>query len=167
MARPSTANRKRGEHRLLAKATIVGAIVLGLGLAELCVRWIAPQWILVDGAKIWLGEEGIGRRQKPNLDLKVNTGDREVRFRTDARGHRYTSAPLQTPKARILVLGDSQLAAFAIPDEAHLITLLESFRYEHRATDSSSAKGALFTRPGPMSATSVLRGARLTGRPPA
>ncbi|MCZ6463558.1 MAG: SGNH/GDSL hydrolase family protein [Proteobacteria bacterium] len=95
-----------------------GSILLAALLLEGALRLVAPQQVLRIHPNVWVPlEGGLGHGLAPNLDTVMNTGERDVRFRTDERGHRigHAGAGTPPPDLRILALGDSFLEAMAVP----------------------------------------------------
>lgn len=97
-------------------------------LSEAVVRWAAPQQLVVIRPDIWRPDaSGLGWRRAPNLETRVNTGERTVELFTDARGRRVgAGGPAASPHIRILAIGDSFLEALQVEYEASIPGLLES-----------------------------------------
>ena len=112
--------------RLLARLLLLGlSTVLALLLAEGLVRWLAPQQLILLRPDIWQPAPELGWVQAADLDTQVNTGEREVRLRTDAQGHRIGAQdPDPHPRYRLLALGDSFLAALQVDYEQTFTALL-------------------------------------------
>jgi lysophospholipase L1-like esterase len=102
-----------------ARLAVAGvSLLLALALLEGAVRLFLPQQLLRFHPEIWVPEEnGLGHGLRPNLDTRVNTGEREVRFRTDALGHRVGADDEEPADLHVLALGDSFLEAMAVPYE--------------------------------------------------
>ncbi|MBX3469140.1 MAG: hypothetical protein KF878_19890 [Planctomycetes bacterium] len=95
-------------------------------LAELFTRALLPQQLILVRPDLWAPDDGLGWRNAPLLDTRVNTGDREVRLVTDARGHRVAPAPAPAPPGRrVLALGDSFLVAMQVEHEDTFAARLE------------------------------------------
>jgi len=126
--------RPRLLHRLkrAAQAALLAAssLVLVLVALELAVRLLAPQQLIRLRPDVWIPDDGLGWRHAPNLDVRVNTGERTVRLLTDGDGFRIGERTIDRPRYRILALGDSFLEAIQVPYEdtlgAHLEALLAS-----------------------------------------
>lgn len=89
--------------------------VLALAAAEVLVRWIAPQQLIRLRPDVWVPDhEGLGWRMASGLDTRINTGERTVRLRTDADGHRTGGEDPAPARRRVLALGDSFLAAVEV-----------------------------------------------------
>lgn len=115
---------KRGSARL---ALVVAAAGLSALLLEGVIRIVAPQQIVRIHPDVWVPlEDGLGHGLAPNLDTVMNSGERDVRFRTDAQGHRIGDAAPGPADIRILALGDSFLEAMAVPYPDTMTALLES-----------------------------------------
>lgn len=112
------------------------ATTLALGVAELAVRWLAPQQTILLRPDIWIPDDGLGWRMASSIDTVVNTGEGPVRLVTDDRGFRIVPTPAApTPGSpgplRILVLGDSFLAALQVEAE-EILTARLAAALEHR-----------------------------------
>jgi lysophospholipase L1-like esterase len=107
---------------------LVGSVGLSVVVLELAIRVLAPQPTVLLRPDIWEPDhQGLGHHLAPGLDTVVNTGERDVRLRTDAEGHRI-AAEGEPPEARVrvLALGDSFLEALAIPYEETVTARLEA-----------------------------------------
>jgi lysophospholipase L1-like esterase len=95
--------------------------------AEAALRGCLPRQRLRWHPGVWQPDPtGLGHRLAPGLDVRVHTGEREVRLLTDAQGHRTgPSAPVE-PRLRVLALGDSFLEALAVGYEDTLGARLEA-----------------------------------------
>ncbi len=98
---------------------LVISICCSLLLAEAMVRFAAPQQLVIMRSDIWQPDDGLGWRHRANVDTVVNTGEKTVRFFTDANGYRVNGNATETKEyeARILVLGDSFLEALQVENE--------------------------------------------------
>ncbi len=106
-------------------ALLVASCALSLLVAEVLVRALEPQQPILLRSDIWLPHDGLGVVQAPDLDTRVNTGEREVRLLTDGDGHRIGTGPRPVPAVRILALGDSYLAALQVDYELTMTALTE------------------------------------------
>ncbi len=105
---------------------LAAATALALPVGELLVRWLAPQPLIQLRPDIWIPDHGgLGWRMGSHVDTRVNTGEREVRLRTDADGHRVGAGPRPPAQRRILAMGDSFLAAIQVNYEDTLTARLE------------------------------------------
>ncbi len=110
---------------LVHLALIVGSTLLTVGVLEGVVRIVWPQKLIVLRPDLWIPDDEVGWRNAPNLDTKVNTGERDVRLLTDARGHRVPARPGEEARHTILAVGDSFLAALQVEYEQTMTALLE------------------------------------------
>lgn len=85
-----------------------------------------PQQLISLRPDIWIPDDVTGWRHAPNLDTRINTGDRDIRFLTDQDGYRtgIESKP-DIAKQRILVLGDSFVEAIQVEYEQTITGRLE------------------------------------------
>ena len=112
-------------------ALLVAATAAALLFAEAIVRWVAPQPLIQLRPDIWVPDRhGLGHRLAPDVDVTINTGEREVRILTNARGHRIgPESDRFVP--RVLALGDSFLEALAVPHEQTVTARLSRALSEH------------------------------------
>lgn len=114
--------------RSAAAALLLGGSV-GLILAELAVRTLAPQWS--DQWKMWRLDERWARGMRPNVDSAVvhgHSGKFSFAFSTNARGHRGRRAVADLPdpdRPRILVVGDSFAFGYGVGDDETFSSELE------------------------------------------
>ena len=107
-------------------ALLLVTIALTQTLMELSFRLLEPQQLIVMRPDLFVPNDGLGYDLRPNLDTSISTGEREVRFVTDADGHRIGTTPRAKPAAfRILALGDSFLQALQVDYEDLMTTRLE------------------------------------------
>jgi len=113
--------------RLAQGLALAGAATLvTLLLVELGVRLISPQQLITLRPDIWQPAEVFGWRHTPNADTEINVGEGDVRWRTDALGHRIaTEAPQSPPVRRVLALGDSFIEAIQVAYEDTTTAQLE------------------------------------------
>lgn len=94
-------------------------------LAEITVRVVAPQQLIMVRPDIWASVDSLGWSHAANLDTQVNTGERLVSFRTDAEGFRVGAEGRKVAADSILLIGDSFMAALQVEHEQSLAGLLE------------------------------------------
>ena len=106
-------------------ALTAGSILLMFVIIEGLVRVFIPQQLILIRPDIWAPKNVVGWQHAPNLDIKINTGEREIRLLTDANGHRIGSVNQTDSAYKILALGDSMIAALQVEYEQTLTALLE------------------------------------------
>ncbi len=100
---------------LINLALLLVSTLLTLFALEGFVRIVMPQQLIIIRPDIWIPDEnGFGWRQAANVNTTLNTGERTVRFVTDANGNRIDPAGSTNAEKRILVIGDSFLAAVQV-----------------------------------------------------
>lgn len=121
--------RRRFRALLFVPLAALASTAVALLVAELAVRALAPQSLIVRRPDVWYPVEGLGWSRSPNLDTTVNFGGAGVvRLRTDARGDRIraSAAPREEPaEIRILAIGDSFVEALQVEYEDSMTALLE------------------------------------------
>jgi hypothetical protein len=115
----------------LKGAVFGGAVLLSLLAAELVVRAVQPQeLVLLNIAEILRPDDTFGWRHRENISLTVNTGEGPVVFATDAEGYRVAGGAQpdrhNDADISILVIGDSFLEALAVEFDQTVPALLES-----------------------------------------
>src|SRR5207249_3590444 len=98
---------------VLMPASVVLSLVVGEGL----VRLVAAQSLILLRPDIWIPADQAGWRHMPNVDLRVNTGEREVRWKTDDQGFRIGANRPQASAMTLVALGDSFVEALQVEDE--------------------------------------------------
>src|SRR5436309_2168566 len=96
-----------------------GLLLCGISLSvllllELSLRIFMPQLLIWDTRLVWEPVAGLGWQRRPNLNIRVNTGEREVQLITDALRHRIGRDPEESPDLRILAVGDSFVEALQV-----------------------------------------------------
>ena len=94
------------ENTALTSAGFLFAILM----AELLVRWMAPQHLIVFDRGIWQPDSNMVWKKQPGIHKKVNAGERNVWVTTDLNGFRvpkHMQNENVIEKANVLVLGDS------------------------------------------------------------
>ena len=111
----------------------LGSLVLLLGSAALTalvgeglVRWLAPQQLVTRRIDIFTPVDTLGWEHRPNVHTLVNTGERTVHFDTDADGFRVSRSGPVVANDRILLIGDSFMAAAQVEYDSSLAGLLQS-----------------------------------------
>ncbi len=108
------------------------ALLVALGLGEGLVRLVAPQQLILKRPDVWRAVDTLGWVHRARVNTTVNTGERTVRFVTDAEGFRVGATQSaggggkEGQRRRILLLGDSFMAAMQVDYEASTAGLLEA-----------------------------------------
>ena len=101
------------------------ACLIALGLGEVIVRLLAPQQLIVQRPDLYRPVDSLGYAHRPDVHLKVNTGDRSVTMYTDSSGFRVGAKGRPPGRYRVLLLGDSFMAAMQVEYEQSLPGLIE------------------------------------------
>lgn len=101
------------------------SLVLSLAVAEVAIRLVAPQQLILIRPDIWTPRDTLGWGHRADVDVLVNTGERTVRMRTDVNGFRISATGRPATSPRILLLGDSFMAAMQVEYEQSLAGLVE------------------------------------------
>lgn len=113
------------------RGCFINVLVLGIAglisfaLAELAVRLIMPQQLIMRRADIWRPADSVGWDHLPLVNTTVNTGERTVDFLTDAEGFRVGAAGRTESGTRVLLIGDSFMEALQVPYESSTAGRLE------------------------------------------
>lgn len=110
-----------GNAALLLVSVAITAVVL-----EIAVRIALPQQLIVRSPELYVPVAGTGYRFKQNLDATVNTGEGPARVKTDQAGFRVGDSVQAEPQQRVLLIGDSFMAALQVDHEQTLAGLMEA-----------------------------------------
>lgn len=110
---------------LLNLSLLLVATIVAIGVAELLVRVMAPQQLIHQRPDLYRPLDSLGWAHQPNVDTHVNTGDRTVSVHTDSSGFRIGVAGRPPGRFRILLLGDSFVAAMQVEHEQSIAGLIE------------------------------------------
>ena len=100
---------------------------LCLGILEVAVRFVLPQQLIEYRPDIFQPADSIGFVFRPNLTARINTGEREVMLLSDSLGLRIGARPHSAAAPlRLLLLGDSFMAALQVEYEQSLAGVLDS-----------------------------------------
>jgi hypothetical protein len=112
--------------RRIFELIMVGFFTLAsLVFAEGLVRLLAPQSLILLRPDIFIPTEKLGWLHAPDVDTRVNTGEREVRWRTDHEGFRMGGDLSKASEMTLVALGDSFLEAAQVEYEDTMTALLE------------------------------------------
>jgi hypothetical protein len=118
--------------RLARWSVVLGALVVSTGVAllvaEVAVRLVHPQPLILKRPDVWYPVGGLGWDRSPDLDTTVNFGGAGVvRLLTDHEGNRIgANGALSAPDLRVLVVGDSFVEALQVEYEDTTAARLEA-----------------------------------------
>lgn len=124
MTEPTTRSRRL---RAVLLNLLLLAVTFGiaLGAAEVAVRVIAPQQLIVARPDVWQPTDSLGWMFRPDLHTTVNTGEGTVQVYTDREGLRVDSTGRVAGSPRVLLIGDSFLAALQVEHEQSIAGVLQ------------------------------------------
>lgn len=102
------------------------SLILGLVLAEVATRAVAPQQLFLIRPDIFQPADSLGWKHRPDLSTTINTGERTVTLYTDHRGFRVGRDGAVESERSVLVLGDSFMAALQVEYEESLPGLMQT-----------------------------------------
>lgn len=111
--------------RLVNGMMLSVSILCSLLAAEGLLRLFAPQQLILLRPDIWMPAAKIGWKHSANVDTRINSGEREVRWRTDAEGFRIGERVPASSEVTLVALGDSFLEARQVNYEDTMTGLLE------------------------------------------
>jgi hypothetical protein len=129
MVSASSDLRRRAVAVLLHTGLALLSLSVAFGLGELLVRVLAPQQLILIRPDVWRPVDTVGWMFRPGLHTTINTGERTVRLFTDADGFRVGEegrGGAGVGEARVLLLGDSFMAALQVEYEESLAGLLQT-----------------------------------------
>jgi hypothetical protein len=134
--------RRRGWRDWVASLMLAaGALAIALGLGEGLVRLLAPQQLILLRSDVWQPIDSLGWIHRPNLNTTINTGERSVRLITDDDGFRVGTARRVESARRVLLLGDSFMAALQVEYDQSVAGLLEA-RLSQRFNQTVAVRNA-------------------------
>lgn len=118
--------RARLREAVIGLALLSVAVIVSGVFAEVAVRLVAPQQLVLVRPDVWMPVDTLGWMKRPNLATEINTGEKTTSVFTDSLGLRVgAGGPTQSAK-RVLLLGDSFMEALALEYEESLAGQLES-----------------------------------------
>jgi hypothetical protein len=102
---------------LLNAALAAGGGSGALLCAEVAVRLVVPQQLILIRPDFWQAADTVGWAHRPNVAVRMNTGERTVDVFTDREGFRVGRAGRIEAPTRVLVLGDSYMEALQVEYE--------------------------------------------------
>jgi lysophospholipase L1-like esterase len=111
---------------LLNVAAATVSLGFALFVAEAAVRIFAPQQLIVPRSDMYVAADSLGWKHRPLVNTTVNTGERTVTFRTDSSGFRVARSGRRDTPRRVLLIGDSFMAALQVEYEQSLAGLLDA-----------------------------------------
>ena len=119
--------RSRGLQLVIGFGLALVSSLFAVFLLEGAVRLFAPQQLIQVWEDTFVPADSIGWTFEPNLDRIVSTGERAVRLVTDEHGFRVDprSGGWRGADARVLLLGDSFMAAIQVEYEESFAALME------------------------------------------
>lgn len=113
--------------RGLVNLAVAGiSLMLALMIAEVGIRLVAPQQLIVIRPGMWLPRDTVGYIFHPNLRTIINTGERTVGFWTDPQGFRIGRNGRSEEQAQVLLMGDSFMAALQVEHEQSFAGIAET-----------------------------------------
>ena len=133
LRRSKTGNEKReyrGVRSFLARAAgnvalLLFGLTMALLVAEVVVRVVRPQQLILTRPDIWQPVDTLGWKHQPDVSTTVNTGEKLVRFYTDHESFRVGANGRVEADKKVLVLGDSFLEALQVEYEESIPGILE------------------------------------------
>jgi hypothetical protein len=104
---------------------VVFSTLASLVVVETFVRLLAPQSLILLRPDIFIPTEQLAWRHAPDVDTRVNTGEREIRWRTDDQGMRIGGDLPNLSEMTLIALGDSYLEAMQVEYDDTMTALLE------------------------------------------
>lgn len=125
---PPTVSRVRrvGRTLLVNGGLVVASLVVAVLLAEVAVRILAPQQLIMIRPDLWQPADTVGWLHRPNVRTRINTGERTVDVYTDSDGFRVGSEGIPADGVPVLLLGDSFFEALQVDYERSFAGLLQA-----------------------------------------
>src|SRR3989442_7554034 len=110
---------------LTKSGLLLGSTMAALLLGEVVVRIVAPQQLIILRPDIWMPVDSVGLTFRPFVHSTINTGERPGHVVTDSQGFRVSAGGRPSARTRVLLIGDSFMAALQVEYEQSLAGLLE------------------------------------------
>ena len=110
---------------LINATVMLAAFAVAGALAEMLVRSVRPQQLILIRPDIWQPVDTLGWVRRPHVAAQVNMGERLVHVFTDRDGYRVGRDGRTEGRLRVLLLGDSFMEALQVEYEESLAGLLE------------------------------------------
>jgi len=110
---------------LTKSGLLLGSTMAALLLGEVVVRIVAPQQLIILRPDIWMPVDSVGWTFRPLVHSTINTGERTVHVVTDSQGFRVSAGGRPSARTRVLLIGDSFMAALQVEYEQSVAGLLE------------------------------------------
>lgn len=111
--------------RIFELIMVVLSILVALVVVECLVRLLVPQSLILLRPGFFIPTEQLGWKHAPDIDARINTGEREIRWKTDNQGIRIGSDLSKANEMTLVALGDSFLQALQVEYEDTMTALLE------------------------------------------
>ena len=115
----------RFRHFAVNVALLLVSLLLVFVTGEILTRLLFPQQLILLRPDIWQPMDSLGYTHRAKVHTTVNTGERTVHMMTDANGFRIGAVARPPGEFRILLLGDSFMAAMQVEYEQSLAGLIE------------------------------------------
>ena len=125
-APPPKPLRRTAARMAVSAAVMTASFVVALLLAEVIVRLVAPQQLILIRPDLWQPADGVGWLHRPNVAATINTGEGSVRMYTDSEGFRVGNSGRREAPVEVLLIGDSFMEALAVEHERTVAHLLEN-----------------------------------------
>lgn len=102
------------------------SFILGLVLAEVATRVVAPQQLFLIRPDVFQPVDSLGWKHRPDLSTTINTGEGTVTLFTDHRGFRVGRDGAVESDRTVLILGDSFMAALQVEYEESFPGLMQA-----------------------------------------
>jgi hypothetical protein len=104
---------------------LLGSLGVSLVLGEILIRLVAPQQLIEVRPDVYMPIDTLGWIFRPNQHTTINTGERTVHLFTDQDGFRVARGGRVDRRPRVLLIGDSFMAALQVEYEQSLAGLVE------------------------------------------
>jgi len=111
---------------VLGATLLLASILVAVALAEVLVRFAAPQQLIQSRPDLWQPADTLGWVVRPNVSTRINTGERTVSVFTDRDGFRVGRTGRRDAVLNVLLIGDSFMQALQVEHEESVASLLET-----------------------------------------
>lgn len=125
-AAPADARLRGWRAAVLSAGLLVASLGVAVVIAEVGVRIVAPQQLIMIRPDIWRAVDTLGWTKRPGVNARINTGERWTHIVTDRDGFRVGTAGRIEGARTVLLLGDSFMEALQVEYEQSVAGLLEA-----------------------------------------
>lgn len=116
----------RMRNALANGSLLVGATALALAAGEVLTRVVLPGGGPAGaGPALYRHDDLLGWEKRPDVTVRMRTAEWDVTIATNGRGMRGAPVTVETPGPRVLLLGDSFVEGYTVPEAETVAAILQ------------------------------------------